>query len=146
MKKSDIISVVLVAMIGTFAAAFIVNLIMGNPDDAKASFKDIEVVDSSLSDPDPEVFNSDAINPTIEVYVGSCVDVDQDGSLSQAELMACGRIDGIDEEDEEDDDSSSSSSSGFSSPSSSEDGETIVEETIIDEYEGNGTSNSRHSR
>lgn len=91
MRKSDIISIILVAMIGTFAAGFIVNLLLGNPDDAKETYKDISVVDATLADPDPEMFNMDAINPTIEVYVGNCEDVDQDGVLSKAELAACGR-------------------------------------------------------
>ena len=105
MKRSDMISIALTAMIGVFASWFLVNLFMGNPDEAKATYKDIEVVQPDLAAPNAEVFNSDAINPTIEVYVGDCVDVDQDGSLSQAELVACGRIDSLDDssadEDEE---------------------------------------------
>lgn len=103
MKKSDIITIVFVAMIGVFASAFLVNLLMGNPDEAKASYKNIEVVNPSLAEPDAEVFNADAINPTIEVFVGDCVDVDQDGALSQAELVACGRIDSLDSSNELDD-------------------------------------------
>lgn len=105
MKKSDIISIILVSMIGVFVSWFVVNLVMGNPDEAKASFKNIEVVTADLAEPNAEVFNADAINPTVEVYVGDCEDVDQDGILSQAELVACGRVDSLDsggsvEEDE----------------------------------------------
>ena len=69
MKKSDIITVVMVAAIGVIISAALVNLLMGNPDDAYVSYKTIEVIDPDLSEPDPEVFNSSAINPTIEVYV-----------------------------------------------------------------------------
>lgn len=148
MKKSDIISIVMVAMIGTFAAAFIVNLIMGNPDDAKASFKDIEVVNADLAEPNPEVFNSDAINPTIEVYVGSCVDVDQDGSLSQAELVACGRIDGTETEEEstEDAETNNNTEDKNNQKDDSTKEDVVVEETVIDKDEEDGASNSRNTR
>ena len=100
MKSSDIISIVLVAMIGVFASYFIVNMLMGNPDDAYVSYKTIEVIDPGLAEPDAEVFNADAINPTVEVFVGDCEDVDHDGLLSQAELVACGRATALEEEEE----------------------------------------------
>lgn len=90
MKQSDIITIVLITMIGTIAAGFATNAILGNPDDAKETWKTIEVVDPSLTPPDSEVFNASAINPTVEVYVGNCEDVDHDGTLSQAERIACG--------------------------------------------------------
>ena len=136
MKKSDIISIVLTAMIGVFASWFLVNLLMGNPDEAKESYKNIEVVSSDLAEPNSDVFNSDAINPTIEVYVGDCVDVDQDGSLSQAELVACGRIDSLDDEDAAND------------GAASENADTEVEEleTTNTEEVNNGTTDSRDAR
>ncbi len=90
MKQSDIITIVLITMIGTIAAGFITNAVLGNPDDASEKWKTIETVSADLSTPDPEVFNVDAINPTVEVYVGNCEDRDQDGVLSEGELIACG--------------------------------------------------------
>ena len=90
MKQSDIITVILITMIGTIAAGFVTNAILGNPDDASEKWKTIETVSSDLSTPDSEVFNADAINPTVEVYVGNCEDRDQDGVLSEGELIACG--------------------------------------------------------
>ncbi|MBQ6354805.1 hypothetical protein IJJ18_00015 [Candidatus Saccharibacteria bacterium] len=136
MKKSDIISIVLTAMIGVFASWFLVNLLMGNPDEAKESYKNIEVVSSDLAEPNSDVFNSDAINPTIEVYVGDCVDVDQDGSLSQAELVACGRVDSLDDEDAANDDAAN------------ENADTEVEEleTTNTKEVNNGTTDSRDAR
>ena len=92
MKQSDIFTLILIAGIGTLAAFFICNAIMGDPDLATAKFKTLSSkIDSSLAVPDPEIFNSTAINPTIEVYVGGCVDIDQNGMLDMAELIACGR-------------------------------------------------------
>ena len=51
--------------------------------------KTIDVIQSGLEEPDPEMYNIDAINPTIEVYVGDCRDTDQNGILDSAELEAC---------------------------------------------------------
>jgi len=90
MKQSDIITIVLITMIGTIAAGFAVNAILGNPDDAKETWKTIKVVESSLTQPNPDTFNADAVNPTVEVYVGNCIDQDQDGKLSEEEQIACG--------------------------------------------------------
>lgn len=91
MKQSDIITVVIIAVVGTVAAYFIVNGWLGNPGDASFEFETIEAVSAALVEPDPEVFNEEAINPTIEVYVGECEDVDQNGILDKAELVACGK-------------------------------------------------------
>lgn len=92
MKQSDIFTLILIAGIGTLAAFFACNAILGDPNEAKTSFTRLSsVIESNLVQPDPEVFNEDAINPTIEVYVGDCVDVDQNGLLDRAELIACGR-------------------------------------------------------
>ncbi|MBQ3432871.1 hypothetical protein IJG22_01070 [Candidatus Saccharibacteria bacterium] len=96
MKQSDIITIVIIAVLGTVGSFFLVNALLGNPDNAYVSFKNVEVVDASLETPDPEIFNADALNPTVEVYVGDCEDIDQDGLLSQAELVLCGRIDEVD--------------------------------------------------
>lgn len=124
MKQSDIITIVLITMIGTIAAGFAVNAILGNPDEASESWKTIKVVESSLVAPNPDTFNADAINPTVEVYVGNCVDLDGDNELSYEEQIACGwRSSGsrviVNSQTEEESSSSSSNSSSDSSPSSS---------------------------
>ena len=87
MKQSDVISVVMVAIIGSIMAFFLVNLILGEPKDVK--YRSVSSVSSELANPDPEVFNYGAVNPTVEVYVGSCEDIDRDGILSDKELEAC---------------------------------------------------------
>lgn len=100
MKQSDIWSLVLIAGIGTLVAFFVCKAILGDPDEATVSFKKLRgVVSSTVVSPDPEVFNSTAINPTVEVYISGCVDLDQNGILDPEDLMACGRAD--EEENEE---------------------------------------------
>lgn len=94
MKQSDIFTLILIAGIGTLAAFFLCNAIMGDPDDAKVDFKKLSsTISADLAIPDPEIFNSTAINPTIEVYVGECEDIDHNGILDQFELIACGKED-----------------------------------------------------
>lgn len=94
MKQSDIWSLILIAGIGTLVAFFVCKAVLGDPDDATVSFKKLSgVVSNAVVAPDPEVFNSTAINPTVEVYVGGCEDLDQNGILDPEDLMACGRLD-----------------------------------------------------
>lgn len=92
MKQSDIFTLILIAGIGTLVAFFACNAILGDPDEAKVEYKTVsEVLESGLKEPRADVFNELAINPTIEVYVGNCEDIDQNGILDMAELVACGR-------------------------------------------------------
>lgn len=93
MKQSDIFTLILVAGIGTLAAFFVCQTLLGDPNQATTKFRTVNrVVSSDLVAPDPEVFNSTAINPTIEVYVGDCEDIDQNGILDEVELAACARV------------------------------------------------------
>ena len=101
MKQSDIFTLILIASVGTLAAFFLCQSLMGDPDDASVKFKALaKPVTSALIAPDPEVFNSAAINPTVEVYVGACEDVDQNGILDAAELEACTTVEEEPEEEE----------------------------------------------
>lgn len=94
MKQSDIFTLVLIAGIGTLAAFFMCNAIMGDPDEAKVEFTRLSnVISANLAAPNPEIFNDVAINPTIEVYVGDCEDINRNGILDQEDLAACGKTD-----------------------------------------------------
>lgn len=104
MKRSDIYSLILIAGIGTLAAFLACNAILGDPNEAKVEFTTVrEVLTNELASPNEEIFNSTAINPTIEVYVGDCEDIDQNGMLDRAELIACGREQAPEDEENEDD-------------------------------------------
>ncbi|MBQ3429846.1 hypothetical protein IJG21_00240 [Candidatus Saccharibacteria bacterium] len=90
MKKSDLITAALIAIIGTIAAYFLVDSLMGNPEEETVSFKYVGNELTGLAVPDSEVFNDSAINPTVDVYVGNCVDQNQDGTIDEAEKIVCG--------------------------------------------------------
>lgn len=114
MKQSDIFTIILVSAIGIIVSAFMVNILLGNVEDKSMTIKNIEVIEADVPMPEADVFNADAINPTVEVYVGDCLDADGNGVLDTAELIACGRMENTEktvEEEEEEESSSSSSSS-----------------------------------
>lgn len=101
MKKTDLFAVAVIAVIGTVIASVVCNMLLGDPNESSVTFKTIMPISSKLESPDPEIFNADAINPTVEVYVGSCIDEDRDGELSSAELVACNKELPFDYEEEE---------------------------------------------
>lgn len=69
--KNDLVTSIVVAIVGILIAYFVCNLFAG--DIPEFSFSTIDSsVSADLVDPDPEVFNYKAINPTVEVYVGNC--------------------------------------------------------------------------
>lgn len=91
MKTSDYISVGMIAIVGTIIAYFLMNSLLGDPAEKTLSFEYLDGGTSELVKPDSEMFNAGAINPTVEVYIGSCEDIDRDGKLDQTELEACGQ-------------------------------------------------------
>lgn len=71
MKKSDIAMIILIASISMVAAYFIVKSIpifqaSGQPKEV-STFQEIN---SDVAEPDKNVFNDQAINPTVEVFIG----------------------------------------------------------------------------
>jgi len=83
----------MIAGIGTLVAFFVCQSLMGDPNEASIKYrKPLTVISNELKMPDPEVFNSTAINPTVEVFVGDCEDINQNGILDDFELEACGKV------------------------------------------------------
>ena len=69
--KTDLATSIIAAIAGVLIAYFVTNLFMGPIEDV--SYKTIDsTVNTNLSDPDPEVFNYRALNPTVEVYGNQC--------------------------------------------------------------------------
>lgn len=76
--KTDLASAIVAAIIGFLVAFFVTNIFFGKIDDF--TFKTVETtVNANLEDPNPEVFNYRALNPTVEVYVGSCAEYNANG-------------------------------------------------------------------
>lgn len=104
MKQSDIFTIVVVASIGMLTAFLVGNAIFGDPNLEKVEFKKVREISSDIMQPDPELFNREAINPTVEVEVGVCEDTNGNGILDQDERDKCLGVedDGTDEEATED--------------------------------------------
>lgn len=92
MKQSDIFSIVIIAVVGTLASYFAVNAFLDNPDNASATITTIQAISPELAVPDSELFNPNAINPTVEVMIDGCKDLDQNGIIDYQELVACDKI------------------------------------------------------
>jgi hypothetical protein len=81
--QKDLTTSIIIAILGVVGAFFIVNMMVGEISEVT-----IKSVDSSfgidIPEPDDEVFNYKAINPTVEVYVGNnngdCAQLNSDGN------------------------------------------------------------------
>ena len=79
MKESrfDLITSILAAIVGGAIAFFVCNMLLPKIEDVK--YKTLESAASSdIGTLDEEIFNSNAINPTVEVCVG-CTGGESDG-------------------------------------------------------------------
>ena len=80
--KNDLAISIIVAILGVVASYFICNIFVG--EIKPVSVKTVEnSAGADLAEPNPEIFNYTAINPTVEVYVGddtTCTEYDSDGN------------------------------------------------------------------
>ena len=84
--KKDLATAITTAIIGFVIAFFVTRLFI--PEVADVSYKAINsTITSTVTDPDPEVFNYKAINPTVEVHVGDCDELDEYGECKETETV-----------------------------------------------------------
>ena len=85
--KFDLLSSVGVAIVGAIIGFIAINAIVPSLQDYP-----IKTIDPSTdggynyadySEPNDEVFNYDALNPTVEVYIGECEEYDANGACKQ---------------------------------------------------------------
>lgn len=78
--KSDLFTSIAVFTVGTVIAFITCNMILPGIEDFEIKTINIDS-DTSLAEPNAEVFNYRAINPTVEVYVGEgCESYDENGN------------------------------------------------------------------
>ena len=71
MKKTDIAMIILIASASIGIAYAAVSAIPGlKQSDKPAQVKTIDRYTAELEEPDEQVFNKDAINPTVDVTIG----------------------------------------------------------------------------
>jgi hypothetical protein len=69
MKKTDIAMVVLIAATSVFIAFFIAQAIFGNAGQRKTTIKTTDRIESSITMPSADIFNTNAINPAVPVQI-----------------------------------------------------------------------------
>lgn len=76
--KTELATSIGAAIAGVLIAYFVTGLFIGPIADVSFPSVD-ESVNMELTDPDPELFNYKALNPTVEVYVGDCAEYNEAG-------------------------------------------------------------------
>lgn len=69
MKKTDIAMIIFIASISMLVAYFIAKAIFGGVYDGSSRVKVIDSISSEVVQPDPAIFNKNAINPAVQVQV-----------------------------------------------------------------------------
>jgi len=69
MKKTDIAMIILIASVSILIAYFVANSIFGNVSKDSVKVKTIDSINSTIVAPSPTIFNTNAINPAIEVQI-----------------------------------------------------------------------------
>lgn len=76
--KNDLATAIVIAIVGIVSAYFICNALVPSIETARVKTVDASI-NADIASPDPEVFNYKSLNPTVEVYIGKCTNVDQNG-------------------------------------------------------------------
>lgn len=63
--------IILIASISIMVAYFAAKAIIGDVGSQTAKVKTTDKITTDIVEPDPEVFNKNAINPTVEVIIGN---------------------------------------------------------------------------
>lgn len=71
MKKTDIAMIILIATVCVLGAFFITRSVLGDPGSETVNVKTVEQIEASITEPDPSIFNEDAINPAVQVELNN---------------------------------------------------------------------------
>ena len=111
MKNTDIALVIMIALVATVISYFVGNALLGDPNEKVTSGEYMDVISSDVNDPDIESFNVDALNPTVEVYVGNCGPME----VWDANAKVCRSKMASDEEEETEESNKESDNTSFDS-------------------------------
>ncbi len=71
MKKNDIALIVLIVSISMVVTYFIGRAIIGDPKKQQTTAEVVEPITPDLVTPSNQIFNRDAINPTVVIQIGN---------------------------------------------------------------------------
>jgi hypothetical protein len=70
MKKSDIAMIILIASISVMVAYFVAKAVIGDSASEPVIVKTTDEISTDVENPDAGIFNTKAINPTVQVIIG----------------------------------------------------------------------------
>jgi len=70
MKRTDIAMIVFIASISVLVSYFVANAIIGDARNESVTVKTADPISDEVNAPDSRIFNKEAVNPTVEVYIG----------------------------------------------------------------------------
>lgn len=69
MKKTDIAMIILIASTSVLIAYFVARSIFGDVYTGTARVQTIDKIESFVEEPNPDIFNKDAINPSVQIQI-----------------------------------------------------------------------------
>ncbi len=70
MKRTDIAMIIFIASISVLVSYFVANAIIGDAGTEAVIVKTTDPISDEVNQPDSRIFNKEAVNPTVEVYIG----------------------------------------------------------------------------
>lgn len=71
MKKNDIALIVLIVSVSLVATYFLAKAILGEPQNDTVKAEVVEPISATLVEPTSDIFNKNAINPTVDIEIGN---------------------------------------------------------------------------
>jgi hypothetical protein len=71
MKKTDLAMIVLIAAVSAGIAYFVAHGVFGSMSSQSVKVKTIDAITSTVQAPDKKIFNTNAINPSVEVNINN---------------------------------------------------------------------------
>lgn len=70
MKRTDVAMIIFIASVSMLGSYLIANTILGGAQNEAVTVKTADSISKNVNTPDDRIFNKDAVNPTVEVYIG----------------------------------------------------------------------------
>lgn len=104
MKNSDIALVILIAIMSFGISYFVMNAVLGNPNDSVEKIDYIQEISGTIEEPDHETFNAYALNLNEEVCGGRSYSMEDGAVVCDADNNKKDDESDEDEEDNSEDD------------------------------------------
>ena len=81
--KQDLATSIFAAVVGALVAYFVCEMFLPSFDELSVSITELANEESfTLAEPDAEIFNFRSVNPTVEVWVGDCKNLGDNGTCN----------------------------------------------------------------